>query len=289
MDNISIEKIRNTSEFEAIFDAAYLDRVAVEKMMALSNRKQRTWHLPGYCEVCGKAVRFLIDWVNSFETPEGKMPSYRERIICEDCGLNNRQRFMAAFLRKAMNKLDGNDHRVYLYEQVTQFFKLMQAAKTKAEIFGSEYLGHDKKPGELIKNIRHEDALSLSMASDSIDIIVSNDVYEHVPDISTALAEACRVLKKGGRLLFSVPFHASQDTTTQRARLDQGVVTHLLPERYHGNPVSFKGSLVFYDFGWDLLDFCRAAGFSDVYMLCYYSMMYGYIGEGMQYMFVAEK
>jgi SAM-dependent methyltransferase len=127
------------------------------------------------------------------------------------------------------------------------------------------------------------------MPSDSIDIIVSNDVYEHVPDIRKALEEAYRVLKKSGKLMFSVPFHAAQDSTSQRALLEKGEITHLLPERYHGNPVSSKGSLVFYDFGWDLLELFRSIGFRDVYMLSYYSMLYGYIGEGLQFMFVAEK
>jgi SAM-dependent methyltransferase len=289
MHNITLEKIRSRTDFKKIFDADYLERVAIEKMMAVSNSKNNAWQLFGYCEVCGKATQFIIDWNNSYDTPEGKMPNYRERVICEGCGLNNRQRFMAACLFKSINEGENNGQRVYLYEQITQFYKIIRATTTKAQIFGSEYLGHDKKQGELINNIRHEDALCLSMASNSIDIIVSNDVYEHVPDITKALGEAYRVLKKGGRLLFSVPFYTSRDNTNQRAILEKGVVTNLLPELYHGNPLSSKGSLVFYDFGWDLLDFYKVAGFCDVYMLCYYSMMYGYIGEGLQFMFVAKK
>jgi len=68
-----------------------------------------------------------------------------------------------------------------------------------------------------------------------------------------------------------------------------GELECLLPEQYHGNPVSEKGSLVFYDFGWDILESCKAAGFNDAYLLSYYSLFYGHIGGGLQMMFVAEK
>ena len=63
----------------------------------------------------------------------------------------------------------------------------------------------------------------------------------------------------------------------------------LLPPEYHGNPVDPKGSLVFYDHGWDILDRCRAAGFADVYLLCYWSLLYGYLGGGLQLVFIAER
>lgn len=36
---------------------------------------------------------------------------------------------------------------------------------------------------------------------------------------------------------------------------------------YHGNPMTDKGSLVFYDFVWDLLNMIKDAGFKDVYII----------------------
>ena len=40
---------------------------------------------------------------------------------------------------------------------------------------------------------------------------------------------------------------------------------------------------------WDLLELCRVAGFADACALCYYSALNGYLGNGMQMMFVAGK
>ena len=54
--------------------------------------------------------------------------------------------------------------------------------------------------------------------------------------------------------------------------LVEGVeITHLLPEQCHSKPVSEKGSLVFYNFGWDILAMLKTAEFGDAYMVSYYS------------------
>jgi len=178
---------------------------------------------------------------------------------------------------------------IYLYEQVTQFYEYAKITFTDKNVIGSEYLGFDKKPGEIIKNIRHEDALNLSFENNYIDIIISNDVFEHVPDIKGALSESYRVLRESGKLVFSIPFYCNELETKKRATLENGRVISILPDQYHGNPISNEGSLVFYDFGWDILQLCREAGFKNSYMLGYYSFFYGYMGGGVQFVFVAEK
>lgn len=155
-------------------------------------------------------------------------------------------------------------------------------------IIGSEYLGYDKKPGEIINNLRHEDALNLSFENESIDIIVSNDVYEHVPDIKKVIQESYRVLKNKGKVIFTVPFYCFENEIKQRALIKNKEIINLMPAQFHDNPISEKGSLVFYDFGWDLLNLYLKLGFKDVYALTYYSLFYGYLGQ-FQIMFVAEK
>lgn len=45
------------------------------------------------------------------------------------------------------------------------------------------------------------DAISLPVPDDSLDAIVATQVYEYVPDIAAAVADAYRALKPGGRLL----------------------------------------------------------------------------------------
>ena len=201
--------------------------------------------------------------------------------VCPGCGLNNRQRFTAALL--AALRPDAT----YLQEQVTAFHGW--AAGELPGVVGSEYLGDEMASGTVVDGVRHEDALALSFADAAFDAIVSNDVLEHVPDAPRAFAEAARVLRPGGLLVFSVPFHADRDAVVRRAEIRDGELVHLDEPQYHGNPVGDGRSLVFYDYGWDLLALCRDAGFADAWAIGYWSAMLGHLGGGLQTVFAARR
>lgn len=258
------------------------ERIDYERLLSELVKGRDRWVLGAICQVCGRASRLDGDWLFS----DGRVVNFRERLVCPGCELNNRQRFMATVVRRTLGERSGPTA-VYLYEQVTPFFAWAER-ELDAEVVGSEYLGHDVEGGATIEGIRHEDALALSFDDATFDVLISNDVFEHVPDIDRSLAECARVLKPGGRMLFSIPFHAGSDGTARRAELRDGDVVELLPAQYHGNPISSGGSLVFYDHGWDVLDRCRAAGFADAYLLAYWSPLYGYLGDGVQLAFVAD-
>lgn len=120
----------------------------------------------------------------------------------------------------------------------------------------------------------------MSFANESLDLIISNDVFEHVPNPPKAFAECFRVLKPGGVMLATIPFHRGKDLSVIRAKLADGKLEHILQPTFHGNPVSADGSLVFTDFGWDLLSAFKEAGFSDVAVDVYASSELGHLGGG---------
>jgi SAM-dependent methyltransferase len=276
---------RDITDFQKHYSAVADTRLRVEKEIRDKYKNKSAWLFEGYCQCCEKDALFLADWQYS----DGIVPNYRERLFCNHCGLNSRQRFIFQY---ANNLLKGRNDipRVFCYEQTTDFYHYLTRRMGNADITGSEYLGGDKPSGEIIHGIRCEDALRLSFENESFDTIISNDVYEHVPEVSRALREAYRCLKKDGRLLFSVPFSMHEISTKQRARIDEkGTAIHLMPEQYHANPISRKGSLVYYNFGWDILNVCKEAGFKDAYVVAYYRMSFGYMGNGIQFMFCAEK
>lgn len=260
-------------------------RRTVEAQLVAECQRRGSLKLIGYCQACNAARQFLLD----LEFSNGKTPNFRERLVCDTCRLNNRQRFAFGLMRRLLADRE-QPKQLYLYEQVTRFFEHAQSTLDDVTVRGSEYLGPDKVGGEIYdRGVRHEDALQLTFADNSFDLIISNDVFEHVPDVVGALAESRRVLKPGGTLFFSVPFFAGDDTTIQRAQIKDGEVIHLLPPLTHGNPVDPDGSLVFFDFGWDLLTWCIEAGFKDAYLLGYYSMLHGNIGDGLQVVFLAHR
>lgn len=242
---------------------------------------------PSVCLCCNQEVQMVIDskWGGSFEN--GKLnPNWRERIECPQCHMNNRQRLMATLVKQFLS--DRKKSKVYFMEQVTPIFMWSVSQFPKHSITGSEYLGYNYKGGTIINGIRHEDVTRLSFKANSLDLIVSNDVFEHVPDPMKAFKECVRVLKDGGVMLATIPFHSLEDKTVFRAQLTETGVKHLLPAQFHGNPVSSEGALVFNDFGWDILDMFKAAGFSDAKIEVYSSEKYGHLGGGQLVFFLSK-
>ena len=267
---------RSAAEFYAATVPLRARRRGAEYRTAMKHRGEKRWGARGRCGPCGRDVEFSVE--NARDDYDSV---YREYLACPLCGLSNRQRFVASYVMRAGKK------DVYMYEYVTELYAFLSG---RARVTGSEYLGPGREGGRVVDGVRHEDAARLSFADGSFDLAVSSDVFEHVPDIGKALSECCRILKPGGRMLATFPFFRSTaGRTVQRARLEGGAVRHLLPEQYHGNPLSEKGSLVFYDYGWDFLDMCREAGFSDAYALAYYDAKIGHVGQGAQLAWVGRK
>ena len=237
---------------------------------------------PGFCQICQKEVDFILDdkWSGS-----ENCVNFRERMTCPICGLNNRMRAMMELISEFV---DVEKDSIYMYEQVTTMFKHLER-KCK-NLIGSEYLDTEYEPGYItMKGIRHEDAMNLSFQADSFKCIISQDVFEHVSDIKKTLSESFRVLQNGGVMLISVPFYFDRYITEKRAEITNNKINYLKDPIYHGNPVSTEGSLVFYAYGWDLLDWIKDAGYSDAYFRKTYSCRNGNIGVNALAFLVAKK
>ena len=297
------ERFRSRKEFERHFQRirhAYEERLLAEKIMSNQALKSGRLESNGFCDGCEAKRTFHSDWSHSeyslnhsayLFNPEayrdgyGKALLFREQLICSDCRLNNRQRGVL-YAAKRLG-LDLANLEIYLYEQVTPFYQAL--LRFNPRIVGSEYLGPDCPKGTIVRGVRHEDATNLSFADDSFDVLISNDVFEHVPDLTSSFREACRVLRRDGMLLFTVPLDLSREQSRTRAVLRSGALEHVQPPIYHGNPLSEKGSLVFTDCGWDVIDRCHEAGFRDAFMFYYYSPAHALIGGGLQFLFVGVK
>ena len=268
---------------------AHAEQRAREAAIIKTHGDAESYQLDGYCQVCERAATFLVDrQCGAQQLPHGWLPNWRERLVCPRCALNNRQRMVAQTAREIIRSHRDRRPEVYLMEQVTPIYQWLTQNLPQAIYTGSEYLGPDITPGKVFKGIRHEDVERLSFADASFDLIISNDVLEHVAEPERALAEAFRVLRRGGRLLLSVPFHLNLAQGVRRAELRDGELIHLLEPVYHGNPVSDDGSLVFTDFGWDFVEQLRAAGFGDPRLHFYWSEVYGHLGADQHYI-LAEK
>jgi len=222
------------------------------------------WPTPNfraYCACCGRESDFPLPAFAS-----GESLNFREALLCPECHLNSRQRAALGLLRDRIATVDA---RIYLTEQAT-YGRVWLRRRYRRSI-GSEFRVGRERRVALEKWLRkqgitewlaHQDVTALTYPTASFDAIASFDVLEHVPDYRRALSEFARCLKPGGTLVLTVPFMEGSATTQVRAQvLADGTIEHLLPEEIHGDPIS-GGVLCFYNFGWDLLDHLREAGFA---------------------------
>lgn len=114
--------------------------------------------------------------------------------------------------------------------------------------------------GEAVEGVRCEDLTRLTYPDGTFDLVVTSETLEHVPDLAAALGEIRRVLKPGGLHVFTVPLLPGVTTTYPRARQGaDGTCEPLAPPIRH--PGGDAGYLVYSEFGADLPDVVRAAGF----------------------------
>ena len=286
-----MQAVYSKKEYELLLDAPEQKVCrARERDIVLNHGSQASYEIAGYCRSCEREVDFLVDrQCGAVENENGWIPNWRERLVCPNCGLNNRQRAIAFAARDALRHFRDKCPQVYLMEQITPIFQWITNAFPQACCFGSEYLGANVVSGKTIKGVRHEDVERLSFEDSSFDLIISNDVLEHVVDPSQALREAYRVLGPRGVLLMTVPFHLDKEKSESRARIVSGKLQHILPPFFHGNPVSDDGSLVFTDFGWNLLRDIADVGFTNAKLCFYWSEVYGHLGPAQHYIHAIKK
>ena len=99
---------------------------------------------------------------------------------------------------------------------------------------------------------RCENLEQMTFEDATFDLIITQDVFEHIPRPLVAFQEIARVLRPGGAHVFTVPFTADKPTVTRVRVTDEGAMEHVLPPEYHVNPVDSGGSLVVTDWGSDL-------------------------------------
>lgn len=275
---IPIATIRNFEEFNRIKSSLW----------ELTNRSEKSINIlteistvSGYCVPCQQPSNFIVDMGSGgyFSNQYGWVPNWRERLECPSCRMNNRQRLIATLVKQ---QISGDSKKnVYFMEEVTPIFKWALATFKQHSIIGSEYLSHEYKSGTIINGLHHEDIENLSFPDGMFDLIVSNDVFEHVPNPQKAMAECARVLVRGGTMLATIPFHSLNKESVTRAKIVNDRLENILPPVYHGNPVSSDGSLVFTDFGWDIIDTMRVAFCHDASLEIYVSNEFGHIGSGL--------
>ncbi|MFI0844334.1 class I SAM-dependent methyltransferase [Mesorhizobium sp. IMUNJ 23232] len=226
----------------------------------------------GECNICGASNLFKRE---NFRT--------RETFLCSSCRGSLRYRAQAdAALReyaaegvssiKALIESEMFRH-IRLYEPgiVGPFRKLFRSVSNYEQSFYWEDVPEGaKRDGMVCQNLER-----LTYDDESFDLVVTSDVFEHVRRPFQAFAEVRRVLKPGGRHIFSIPANDPlRADSVSRVDTSSDTDVLLLPAVYHGNGTAGGRSLVYTDFGSDVLGKLGEIGFPTE--ISYYSPAPGF-------------
>lgn len=209
----------------------------------------------GRCDCCGRLTMFirLVDramiarfasWPYPFEYRQHC--ATRENWFCLWCRRSYRMRMLAAVVWASARDRD-------LYQAGT--FTTLAAGRARAprSVVVSEYVA-GAELGVAEGGVVRQDLQRLTWADASFDIVVTSEVFEHVAHPWTAFDEVRRVLRTGGRHIFTVPDTGDEPTRSRAS----------LPTVLHMDGSSTEGIAVVTDFGRDLAERLRAHGFETI-------------------------
>lgn len=160
---------------------------------------------------------------------------HSESALCPVCGSISRDRFLYwCWVRRT-----GYDPRAAVLEtspRLPQLYRDRMAERV--DYTASDY---DESAHKAVIKLDLQD---MALPDDSLDVVLTPHVLEHVPDTGRALSELHRVLKPGGHVFLQIPLPQARTTVPTE------------PE-YHGDQ-----TLVYFRFGWDLADTIRSHGFA---------------------------
>lgn len=267
--------LKDKSDFDSFYSRnvhIFQRDAAIERLAGIRKKNGDTafdrYH--GFCDVCDEETAFIIDNVWTTHT---------EGLACEKCNTVSRCRNLYRVIKNAYK----TGMKVYISEQVTDFYRYTR--RLIPDIIGSEFMPAAQNGME---HVRHEDATHLTFPDKSLDMYVSNDVFEHVFDYQKAFTEAARVLTDEGILIFHIPFYYREKTTVRAQLMEDGTVKYLADPIYHGNPLSADGALWVNDFGWDIFEILEASGFAKAYAVLRNDLYRGLLNES-ALMFMAHK
>ncbi len=195
----------------------------------------------GYCHCCVSNVEF-----------KASTAWWRDTYLCSNCGSLPRERA----LMFCIDKFFPQWRELTIHESSPVRRGASERLRREARSYLATQFFPNVSTGEFFNGYRCEDLERLTFENESIDLHVTQDVFEHLFAPSAAFREIARTLRPGGAHIFTTPLVRKNEPTRFCASLaPDGTVVHLMEPEYHGNPLSSEGSLVTVHWGYDITNF----------------------------------
>jgi SAM-dependent methyltransferase len=199
----------------------------------------------GYCTICERKVFFAKVG-----------PWLRDQLICMSCNSIPRNRALLKVLQQHFPL--WRDLRIH--ESSPGGASSDKLRRECPNLVASQYFPEVPR-GDVKDGQQSEDLESLTFPDNSFDLVITQDVFEHILRPQRAFAEIARTLKPDGAHVFTVPYYRGKKTVVRARATNAGEIEHLTKPDYHGNPIDPEGSLVITEWGDEICDFItRASG-----------------------------
>jgi SAM-dependent methyltransferase len=192
----------------------------------------------GYCPVCASPTRFVA-----------RHPWFRDHYRCDLCGSIPRQRALMLVLEQ----LYPTWRDLVILESSPGGSSSDRLARDCPKYVATHYFP-GVEHGSLHRGFRCEDLEAMTFPDESFDLVITQDVFEHVFDYRRGFREIMRTLRPGGGHIFTTPKYKGLAKSQDRAVRANGQVVYLFEPEYHGNPIDSTGSLVTVYYGDDICE-----------------------------------
>jgi SAM-dependent methyltransferase len=199
----------------------------------------------GHCPCCEQDVIFETN--NSW---------LRDHFLCPVCSSIPRERALTLVIEKYYpNWRDFTIHESSGIDRGASY-KLRRNCK---EFIASQYYPNQPLGTKLLYDYFNEDLEKQTFQDASFDLVITQDVMEHIYEPKKAFSEIARTLKPGGAHIFTVPlFNGHQKSEVWATKGEGGKPVFLKTPEYHGNPVDPEGSPVTMHWGFDIVDHIKS-------------------------------
>lgn len=167
------------------------------------------------CLICNAEFRCFAPFGND-SRPNAK---------CPNCGSLERHRLLYRYLRESTDLFHPGRIKNLLHFAPESMFQ--QVFRKQGSL---KYFPCDLHPAKYGEDVIKADITAIPFNDNSMDVVLSSHVLEHIPDDGKAIAELFRVMKPGGWGVLQVPVDATREKTFE----DPSITSRRARKRAYG-------------------------------------------------------
>lgn len=191
----------------------------------------------GYCPCCGQETLFVSnhDWL-------------RDHYLCTKCGCKPMERA----LMSVIDSFYPNWRELTIHESSPINRGTSVKLKNECKNYIPSQYWPERKFDEIYDGFFNINLEKKHFKKDIFDLVITQDVFEHLYNPDKACKQIYRTLKKGGAHICTIPMVNKNKPTEQWSVMKKDELIWLKEPEYHGNPVDDGGSPVSFHYGYDL-------------------------------------